>query len=54
LDKELPDFPEIKNEEYFKKFQIDIMGGLCWDNEFDIAPDYLYDLSKPAIIRAAS
>ena len=54
LDKELPDFPEMKDEEYFKKFELDIMGGLSWSNGYDIAPDYLYEISKPAKINAVS
>ncbi len=54
LDKELPDFPEIKDEDYFQKFELDIMGGLCWPNGFDIAPEFLYKISKRAIINAVS
>jgi hypothetical protein len=53
-DKNLPDFPEMKNENYIKKFELDIMGGIRWPNGYDIAPDYLYEISKPAIIQAAS
>jgi Protein of unknown function (DUF2442) len=52
LNEELPDFPEIKDEEYFKNFELDMMGGLCWPNGYDIAPDYLYTISKPAVINA--
>jgi Protein of unknown function (DUF2442) len=54
LDKDLPDFPEMKNDEYFQKFELDIMGGLSWPNGYDIAPDYLYEISKPASINAVS
>jgi len=54
LNKELQDFPEIKDEEYFSKFELDFMGGLCWPNGYDIAPDYLYEISKPAVINSAS
>ncbi len=52
--KNLPDFPEMKDEEYIQKFELDMLGGLCWPNEYDIAPDFLYDISKPAIISAVS
>ena len=54
LDIELPDFPEMKDAEYFQKFELDFMGGLCWPNGYDIAPDYLYEISKPAAINAVS
>ena len=53
-DKNLPDFPEMKDEEYIKKFELDMLGGLCWSNEYDIAPDFLYEISKPALISAVS
>lgn len=52
--KDLPDFAEIKDEEYFKKFELDLMGGLSWPNGYDIAPDFLYSISQPASINAVS
>ncbi len=52
--KSLPDFPEMKDEEYIRKFELDMLGGLCWPNEYDIAPDFLYEISKPALIKAVS
>ena len=53
-NKNLPDFPEMKDEEYIQKFELDMLGGLCWPNEYDIAPDFLYETSKPAVISAVS
>ena len=53
-NKNLPDFPGLNDEDYFKKFELDFMGGLCWPNGYDIAPDYLYEISKPAKISTAS
>ena len=53
-NKNLPDFPEMKDEEYIQKFELDMLGGLCWPNEYDIAPDFLYEISKPAVISAVS
>jgi hypothetical protein len=53
-ESELPDFPEVKDEEYLQKFEFDALGGLCWPNGYDIAPDFLYKISKPAVINAVS
>ena len=53
LDEDLKSFSDIKNEEYFKKFYIDEFGGLAWPNGWDVAPDYLYDISLPAEIKPA-
>ncbi|MHB8931462.1 MAG: DUF2442 domain-containing protein [Melioribacteraceae bacterium] len=43
----LKSFNDLKNEEYFKTFFIKD-GDLQWANGWDIAPDYLYDISVPA------
>jgi len=43
----LGDFSDLKNEEYFKSFYIK-EGDLLWPNGWDVAPDYLYDISIPA------
>jgi len=51
---DLKNFSEIKNEEYFKKFFIDEFGALTWSNGYDVAPDYLYDISKPAVVHSVS
>lgn len=45
----LGDFADLKNEEYFKTFYIKD-GDLQWPNGWDVAPDYLYDISTPASV----
>jgi hypothetical protein len=45
--RKLGDFSDLKDEEYFKSFFIKD-GDLQWPNGWDIAPDYLYDISLPA------
>ena len=46
-ERNLGEFSDLKNEEYFKTFFIKD-GDLQWPNGWDIAPDYLYDISLPA------
>lgn len=46
-DRNLGDFSDLKNEEYFKSFFV-TEGDLQWPNGWDVAPDYLYDISLPA------
>ncbi len=41
------DFSDLKNEEYFKSFFIKD-GDLQWPNGWDVAPDHLYEMSTPA------
>lgn len=43
----LGDFADLKDEEYFKTFFIKD-GDLQWSNGWDVAPDYLYEISVPA------
>ncbi|OGU77751.1 MAG: hypothetical protein A2V93_10775 [Ignavibacteria bacterium RBG_16_34_14] len=45
----LGDFSDLKDEKYFKTFFIKD-GDLQWPNGWDVAPDYLYDISTPAIV----
>ena len=45
--RKLGEFSDLKKEEYFKTFFIR-NGDLQWPNGWDIAPDYLYDISLPA------
>lgn len=45
--RDLGDFFDLKDEEYFKTFFIKD-GDLQWANGWDVAPDYLYDISVPA------
>lgn len=45
--RKLDAFNDLKNEEYFKSFFIKD-GDLQWPNGWDVAPDYLYDISIPA------
>jgi hypothetical protein len=58
------DLSELKNEtreaykqiadiNYFKQFQISDWS-LQWPNGYDIAPDYLYEISQPVEIKAVS
>ncbi len=53
LDEDLKSFSDIKNEEYFKKFFIR-NGILQWKNGYDVAPDYLYDISQPVKLQTVS
>jgi hypothetical protein len=53
LKEELKSFSDIKKEDYFKKFFIKD-GILQWANGYDVAPDYLYDISKPVKLQIAS
>lgn len=46
-ERNLGDFTDLKDEEYFKAFFIK-EGDLQWPNGWDVAPDYLYDISVPA------
>lgn len=46
-DRNLGNFSDLKNEEYFKSFFVN-EGDLQWPNGWDVAPDYLYDISIPA------
>jgi len=43
----LDDFSDLKEENYFKIFFIRD-GDLQWPNGWNVAPDYLYDISSPA------
>lgn len=45
--RDLGKFNDVKKEEYFKKFFIET-GDLQWPNGWDVAPDYLYEISTPA------
>jgi hypothetical protein len=36
---------ELLNKDLFKTMKVDLHT-LCWDNEVDFAPDYLYDRIK--------
>jgi hypothetical protein len=36
---------ELLNKDLFKTVKVNLHT-LCWDNEVDFAPDYLYDLIK--------
>ncbi len=46
IERDLGDFVDLKDEEYFKTFFIKD-GDLQWANGWDVAPDYLYDISIP-------
>ena len=50
LKKDLKSFNDLKTEDYFKKFYVR-EGILEWPNGWDVAPDYLYDISTPADVR---
>ena len=43
-------FSDLKDEKYFKTFFIKD-GDLQWPNGWDVAPDYLYEISTPAEVR---
>jgi hypothetical protein len=38
-------FSELRDEEYFKKFFIDL-NTVCWPNGADVAPERLYELGE--------
>jgi hypothetical protein len=38
-------FQPLKHIEYFKKFQLNL-NTVCWENEADLAPEFLYELAK--------
>jgi len=38
-------FRELLNKELFKTLKVNL-NTLCWDNEVDFAPDYLYERMK--------
>lgn len=46
-NRDMGEFSDLKNEEYFKTFFIKD-GDLQWPNGWDVAPDYLYEISVPA------
>ena len=45
--RKLGTFNDLKDEEYFKSFFVK-NGDLQWPNGWDVAPDYLYEISIPA------
>jgi len=38
-------FQPLKNQDYFKTFSLKL-NTVCWDNEADFAPEFLYELAK--------
>ncbi len=38
-------FQPLRNQEYFKTFSVKL-NTICWDNEADFAPEFLYELAK--------
>ncbi len=38
-------FQPLKNQDYFKTFSVRL-NTVCWDNEADFAPEFLYELAK--------
>lgn len=38
-------FQPLKNQDYFKTFSVKL-NTVCWDNEADFAPEFLYELAK--------
>jgi hypothetical protein len=39
-----PIFYPLRQQDYFKNFTVKL-NTLCWDNEADFAPEFLYDLA---------
>jgi hypothetical protein len=40
-----PIFAPLKQQDYFKTFTI-CWNTICWDNEADFAPEFLYELAR--------
>ncbi|NJL60154.1 MAG: DUF2442 domain-containing protein [Desulfobacteraceae bacterium] len=38
-------FQPLRNQEYFKRFSVKL-NTVCWDNEADFAPEFLYEIAK--------
>jgi len=38
-------FQPLKNQDYFKTLSVRL-NTVCWDNEADFAPEFLYELAK--------
>ncbi|HAO22892.1 MAG: hypothetical protein BWK80_26740 [Desulfobacteraceae bacterium IS3] len=43
-------FQPLRSQEYFKTFSVKF-NTICWDNEADFAPEFLYDLAKNSSLR---
>jgi hypothetical protein len=41
-----PIFAPLRNPEYFRRFKIE-MDTLVWENELDLAPEFLYEQVQP-------
>jgi hypothetical protein len=41
-----PIFAPLRNPEYFRRFQVE-MDTLVWENELDLAPEFLYEQVQP-------
>lgn len=42
-----PAFQPLKDLDYFRRVEIDLLGSLVWPDEQDLAFDMLYELSEP-------
>ena len=39
--------PRLQNPAYFNRVYVDECGGLAWDEDIDVAPEFLYKESVP-------
>lgn len=45
LNDHRPIFQPLRDQEYFKTFSVRL-NTICWENEADFAPEFLYDLAR--------
>ena len=46
-------FKPLLNKEYFRNFSVRL-NTICWENEADFAPEFLYELGRSQEIKKAS
>ena len=43
----LPLFVPLREKEFFQQFEIKF-NTICWKNDFDLAPEFLYEIGVPS------